>query len=670
MQSVPLSQPEPFNSSADTVIKLPVPSRASELNAIVVTIILTERVYARPGPVWRMMGELQERSEQVLPITTISDYLTARHIPEEYWVNYRQTIRGDFIENARVIPFSHLSPLTQERYRELAGSVRGAVIALGENIGLAESIASDESVSSLVNNCIDEIANTFRSFDEAIKRSLTGPQPEANLLRGTPTPDRYCMSRAIKLFEAIARDHGIFENQEAASAFQAVHDRLSHERFSRFGNTELPKLFGDILRQHGERPTPFLRDDPDLYDFFRRGMNDLGSLPESKSSNDDPLWYTAVLQKISPLIPRHTDPTTSSRPTFLERPETQSGSRSFVGIIKDNEKTPLAVIKIAAGPDRLEEILSEAILDQGDERTVLPFSWGRFGDGTFFALYPVAGERDEDQRFVHGTQEPHERSAFVSQLGEIIADQHVSSGKTPEVDRPLLSRYRDIAQRVYNLSYDSQVLGRRLEGAPLRLSGKVEGIISAYRQALVFQPETFSTGAVHGDLYPSNIFVNGDRYRIIDNNQAAYYRGRVMSTGDPAKDVGQSIGYLLVQWARRHEGGYAPEESGHGDTLEELMNQLTGLLSSYLTSREEKENPVTERAQFVIGAAFHACCFASKNWTDIKGVKFTSLEGGPPTDAMRDALFGALESFLDGVSIPPLIQQSPELSQFWRRPGR
>lgn len=616
-----------------------------------------------------MVGDVSENSGRPVAISNLREYLIDRGVPQEYWINYRQTTRGDFIENARVIPFEHLSVLSQDRYRELACTLRGTVIAVGEEIAGQEVALSDKRVGELVRGCLDEMAETLRRFDHAIKRSITVDNQDTTKPESTPLLDHFCRYRAVKLFGVIAREQGIFDNKLAESAFRRAHDDVVDARFSGNKNTPLPELFARLVRQHGERPTPFLRNDPDLYDFFRTRMEDLGALPSGASTENRPVWRDALLRKIFPLLGDNFHPNNSAVPVTIERPETQSGTRSFVGIIKDSEQTPLAIIKIGSGPDRLEEILSEAMLDTGDIRMVLPFSWGRFGDETFFALYPVAGDRDEDQRFLDSSAAPGSRVSFARGIGEIIADHHLTPIGCPEVARPPLSRYRDTAQRVYNLSYDIKVLQRRLESAPHRLSEKVGAIIAAYQEALVLKPNTFANGLVHGDLYPSNIFVEEGNYRIIDNNQAAYYRGRVMSTGDSAQDVGKSIGYLLVQWARRHEGSSAPDGLDQNETLSELMNQIDGLVSSYLDSRDETGNPVPDRARFMIGSAFHACCFAAKNWTDTKGIKFTTPEGRPPTDSMRNALFGGLSIVLDHVKIPSSPPESAELTRFWSRPG-
>ena len=644
------------------------PARADNLASVIDTIVHIERVYARPGPVWRMVGDVSEDSGRPVAISNLRKYLIERGVPQEYWINYRQTTRGDFIENARVIPFEHLSALTQDRYRELAGTLRGAVITVGEEIAGQEVALGDKRFGELVRVCLDEIAETLGRFDHAIQRSLIVDNQDKTKPERSPLLDQFCRYRAVKLFGVIAREQGIFDNNLAESAFRSAHDDVVDARFSGNKDTPLPELFAELVRQHGERPTPFLRNDPDLYDFFRERMPNLGPLPSDSFTKNISSWCDALLRNISPLLADQVHTSNSAVPVTIGRPETQSGTRSFVGIIRDSEQTPLAIIKIGSGPDRLEEILSEAMLDTGDMRTVLPFSWGRFGDETFFALYPIAGDRDEDQRFAERTAEPQARVTFSSQLGEIIADYHLSSNEYEDEARPPLSRYRDIAQRVYNLTYDIKVLDRRLQSAPTSLSEKVGRIISAYRQALVFEPSTFASGAVHGDLYPSNLFVEGDDYRIIDNNQGAYYRGRVMSTGDPAKDVGQSIGYLLVQWARRHGGGDDTDLSRQGDSSEDLITQVNSLISSYLKTREQRESPVPDKIRFIIGGAFHACCFAAKNWCDTEGVKFRTLKSDPPSDSMRHALFGALDSFLDHVKIPPSLHRPHNLTRFWDPP--
>jgi hypothetical protein len=153
------------------------------------------------------------------------------------------------------------------------------------------------------------------------------------------------------------------------------------------------------------------------------------------------------------------------------------------------------VIKIAIGPDRLEEILSELALDGYQDQAILPKAWGRFGDDTFFALYPFAQGDDEDQRYATLIGDTKAAHHFSKEYGKILAEFHTQSISPEKNGLSLLATYRDSAQRVYNLSYDVHVLEKRLESAPPQLSRNVQRVIAAYRNILVCHP------SVHDKIY-------------------------------------------------------------------------------------------------------------------------------------------------------------------------
>jgi hypothetical protein len=233
----------------------------------------------------------------------------------------------------------------------------------------------------------------------------------------------------------------------------------------------------------------------------------------------------------------------------------------------------------------------------------------------------------------------------------------------------MLATYRDDAQRVYNIGYDIRILERRLECVPPPLCQSIQRVTAAYRNILVCHPSAIDDGLIHGDLYPSNIFRTQSGCQLIDNNQAAYYLGRISPTGDPAKDVGKSVGYFLVEWARRQKIEPSEDSSIDGKGLDDLMEQIDSLVGSYLDSRRKSGFPIQHDEQFKVGIAFHAISFAAKNWTDLRGLKFSPPEGGPPTDIMRSSLFEALKSYLQRIAIPPISYESTALQQFWSRPG-
>jgi hypothetical protein len=598
-------------------------------------------------------------------------YLIDKNVPEEYWVNYRRTQRGNFIENVKVIPASLLSDRTKCEYERLARRANDRFEAFLQLISNELEGTSSEGIGKLIRGCIASLANDIEELRsqnrERPKRSIAATERDTSYIR--LSHDFYCRYQAAKLFEGMAARGGVIEQKIVNEQFQLILNEVLHERFARFGDRTPGEIFKSLIRQHGERPTPFLREDPDLYEFFRRGLRDLGSLPSPFPASDlDQEWYSAVLEKIVG-IETNLDNVASRGTWSLERPSTTSGTRAFVGILKDSRSEPVSVIKIASGPDRLEEILSELALDGFHEQAILPKAWGRFGNENFFALYTFAGSHDEDQRYGPTFSDTQASRDFVREHGQLLSDFHTQALPPEKKEPRVLATYRDDAQRVYNIGYDIRVLEQRLESVPSALSRKIHGLITAYRNLLVCHPSSIEDGMIHGDLYPSNMFRTEAGCRVIDNNQAAYYLGRVASTGDPAKDVGKSVGYFLVEWARRQKIKPAGDNSIDGERLDEVMDHIDGLVESYLNSRRKSGYPIQHEEQFKVGTAFHACSFAAKNWTDLRGLKFTSLEGGPPTDSMRSSLFAGVQSYLERITIPPLSYESTALDRFWSRPA-
>jgi hypothetical protein len=126
-----------------------------------------------------------------------------------------------------------------------------------------------------------------------------------------------------------ARDR-ITEQNIINDQFQPILNEILQERFARFGDRTPAEIFRSLVRQHGERPTPFLREDPDLYEFFRRGLLDLGPLPSPfPASDNDHTWHSAVLGKIV-RFSTNIDDVTSLGEWSFERPATASGTRAFV----------------------------------------------------------------------------------------------------------------------------------------------------------------------------------------------------------------------------------------------------------------------------------------------------------------------------------------------------